>query len=126
MCYCDDYYPPTVFREKNVKARKPHKCSECYRVITVGETYRSVFGVWEGNAQTFHWCAHCDAAQTVVAAVTDCRCYSFGGLWDDFHETAENFKELQRIYYAVRRKWTYRRGPQKGQLMPIPNVPVTA
>jgi hypothetical protein len=123
VCHCSsDYNPPSVFNQKDVKARKPHKCSECYRVIAIGETYRNVFGVWDGSSETFFWCAHCDAAQSIVEAATDCHCYLFGALWEDFRETAElsRNKTVQRIYHNVRRQWTYRRGPKKGQLVPVP------
>lgn len=40
MCmadYSDDY--SIVLHDRDQKARKPHKCSECYRVIEAGEKY---------------------------------------------------------------------------------------
>lgn len=44
-CYCDyDYDGPSIHRVTNPKARKPHKCAECYRPILPGETYESFWG----------------------------------------------------------------------------------
>lgn len=127
MCDCDcDYDPPSVFRENHVKARKPHKCSECYRVINIGETYRRIFGIWDGRPETFRWCAHCEAADSIVGATVDCHCVLFGGLWDHFRDIATDYPGFGRIYHGVDRQWTYRRGPKKGQLVPIPVAAVTA
>lgn len=129
MCSCDfDYDPPSVFNDKDVKARKPHQCSECHRVIAAGETYRRIFGVWDGDARSYTWCSHCCAGQSVYAALDDCHCYVFGGLWDDIHEAARSARSfaIYRLFLDARRKWTYRRGPRKGQLVPIPVALVSA
>jgi hypothetical protein len=129
MCSCDfDYDAPSVFNDTKHKARKPHKCSECHRVVAAGETYRRIFGVWDGIAQTHFWCAHCCAGQAAYAALDDCHCYCFGELWSDIDEAAHSAKNfaIYRLFLGARRKWTYRRGPKKGQLVPIPVALVPA
>ena len=50
-----------VFEEKQVKARKPHRCSSCDRLVEAGETYTR----WSGISPDF---GHCSAAFH-----TDCR-----------------------------------------------------
>lgn len=122
-CFCD-YDPPTVLSEKTVKARKPHDCSECGRKIAQGEIYRSIWGIWEDHPDRFCWCAHCNAGHQVVSAVTDCDCFCYGGLWENFRDTCETCCDfaLWRIQIGVQRKWLVRRGPRKGQLMPLPKV----
>jgi hypothetical protein len=129
VCYCDcDDDPPSVMRDENHKARKEHKCSECGRTIAIGEIYRHIWGVWNGDSHTFWWCSHCIAGQQAAAALTDCDCYCFGGLWDQFWEDCRDHKSfaLYRLLIGEQRKWRIRRGPRAGQLMPIPLVPQTA
>jgi hypothetical protein len=62
----DDCDRPSVYSETWHKARKPHKCSECYAPIPVGVRYLNVFGVWDGDAETFRVHAECDELRTVV------------------------------------------------------------
>ena len=58
-CECDWDAGPEVFREKIVRAKKQHVCCECRKEISPGEDYEYVFGVWHGEAQSFHTCETC-------------------------------------------------------------------
>ena len=50
---------PTVFRATAHRARTPKVCDECRRTIEPGELYENAFGVWSGDAATYHTCAEC-------------------------------------------------------------------
>lgn len=47
------------------KARKPHKCHTCFRVIDTGEHYSTQFGVYYNVAQRFKQCTHCIAVWNI-------------------------------------------------------------
>lgn len=44
---------PDVYRESKPIARKVHKCDECRCVIPKGQRYFYIWGVWDGEAQTY-------------------------------------------------------------------------
>ena len=45
-CVCDfDYDPPELYKQKDRRARKTHKCYECKSVISPGEMYVYTVGV---------------------------------------------------------------------------------
>lgn len=87
-CYCD-YDPPSVFSDKTVKARKPHKCTECSRTIEPGETYHYAFGVWDGFADSFHTCSHCTEIKQFVRISVPCFCWAYGNMLDDAKEAIQ-------------------------------------
>jgi len=45
--------------ETSPVAKKIHTCSECNRIIHVGEKYSREFGIWDGRAETFKICHDC-------------------------------------------------------------------
>lgn len=130
MCYCDDADPQITGGSVERKARKPHKCYECRRAIAKGETYTEHSGLWrDGGWMTFRWCEHCAAAQEVHQAITKCHCYTFGGLWEGIRDSLPGFGDVRdvavcRLIAGMDREWRRRRGPRKGELMPLPVVPV--
>jgi len=65
MCFYYDEYAE-LYREREVKARKEHKCAECYRRISIGETYQYIFGVFQGDAFTYKICSGCQALRTKI------------------------------------------------------------
>lgn len=81
----------SFFSEKWVTARKPHLCAECKLPIAKGEKYRRVAGKWEGDLDTFHFCASCeDIAHEFMDGA---RC--FGILWDEMQSNWEAGAPLQ-------------------------------
>ena len=46
-------YPPEMYNELRVKARKEHKCCETCLVIKPGQYYWRIVGVWEGTFSTY-------------------------------------------------------------------------
>lgn len=124
MCNCDDYDPPSVYNESEPKAKKEHRCSECRRTIEVGEQYLRIEGCWDGVWSTSKVCRHCSAMADVMRSISECFCPSMGNmLCEFFDEDRDGHGTLPaRLYHSARRKWRYKRGPRKGQLMPEPLV----
>jgi len=59
MCfYSDDGYAE-FYREKEVKARKEHKCYECCKTVLKNEIYQYIFTVFEGNVSVIKICSKC-------------------------------------------------------------------
>lgn len=54
-----------------VKARKLHRCSECYGTINPGDTYEKVFVVHDGDASNFKTCQKCVEARDWLLNETD-------------------------------------------------------
>lgn len=128
MCYCD-YGPAELATETIHKARKDYKCDECRRIITRGERYQYHSLLFDGSWNAYRWCLHCAAAQGIASDLADCHCWLYTEVWQDLREHAcEERKNpaLIRMVKGAERKWTYRRGPKKGQLVPIPVALVTA
>lgn len=59
MCNCSTDDGPSCFRARRRKARKEHRCVECYKTIAVGETYEYTSGVWDGVGDSFKTCLRC-------------------------------------------------------------------
>ena len=105
-CFCD-YDPADVYRASIVAhARTRHTCSECGRLITIGERYERVFGVWEGDANTFKTCSRCLDLRDFVASNVPCFCWAHGNIIEDAMETAEEYHEPGNglLFGAYRRK----------------------
>ncbi len=54
--------PCDVWRETERKARKEHRCGCCGRRILTGESYRAIFGVYEGEVFSGKYCGACREA----------------------------------------------------------------
>ena len=63
MCECTFSDMPAAFRAIWRRARKPHKCYECGRVIPKGAQYEYASGIWDGNANDFKTCLRCEKAR---------------------------------------------------------------
>lgn len=81
MCDCGD--GPSTYRETRPTARKEHTCCECNGVIAAGETYRLLWGVWDGEAKTFKTCLDCLELHDWADGDTDCFCPTLGNLHTD-------------------------------------------
>jgi hypothetical protein len=76
-----DYDGPNEF--ENIewpKARKPHRCEECRRIIAAGERYERFSGKFDGSLFCLKTCAECaeirDAFNCEGGAIVD-------GLWSE-------------------------------------------
>ena len=104
MCNTDYDYP-SVYSVKEHKARKIHKCDECYSKINIDEKYRSHFGVWNGKASTFKACHFCMIAQDWLKI--ECGTYMLGGLREEIEEHAFEYRKifLYRWLIGIREQW---------------------
>ncbi len=68
-CSCDvDYgFRPELYSERNVQARKKHKCCECNETICKGDVYERIIGKWDGDFGSFATCATCAKIRSVQA-----------------------------------------------------------
>lgn len=113
-----------VSRTTSPKARKPHNCCECGRIIAAGERYEYNFFVQEGHADSFHTCAHC---QVGYQWLTDnCGGHMVGGdsLIEEMDEHAREYPALafglRLIATAMRERWERFDG---AGLVPLPPMP---
>lgn len=96
-CCCDN--PPSCFSQGVRRARKEHRCCECYGPILWGERYEYSSGVWDGGPDNFKTCEPCAAWRNALAKADDtCDCVPFGDLWATIEEWAhEQELELTRV-----------------------------
>ena len=57
--YCDLESGPECMTTVWRKARKEHRCCECYRTIEKGEKYQYISGIWDGAPSSFKTCRQC-------------------------------------------------------------------
>jgi hypothetical protein len=123
MCMIDDSDGRVeVLSMRWPRARKPHKCGECHRVIEPGERYNIHAGTYEGEFVTHKTCEHCTVARDWLSA--ECGGWLYEGVEEDISEHATNGlygRPVMRLAIGMRRKWRTR----KGALMPVPEVPAT-
>lgn len=109
-----DFMPATVDR----KARKVHRCDDCYRDITVGETYNHSDYIWNGRWVTWNRCGHCNSVMHTVwnLRLVDLEDYLESDIWDALRDSGQ--VSLMRLRVAIKWKWHHR----SGELMPVPEV----
>lgn len=84
------------------KARKPHRCDECYGTIQPGETYRKCTGVFDGAGFTHKMCNDCDALIKEMNEGKDFEdTVSFGDLLEFASEEGD---EYLRRFADIKRK----------------------
>lgn len=109
MCSIDDAESWAIYRESTPRARVEHYCSECGRVVRVGETYRLIEGMLDDGYHewTRHkTCQHCLALSNFM--MTLCNGYVLGDLvkelvehWYDGYRSVT----LARWIAGCRRGW---------------------
>lgn len=125
MCMIDDAEPYLLYaRKKGVRARKPHQCYECSRMIEVGETYTYVSGLYEGRWDSIHECAHCSWAAEWL--LENCNGYLHGAVFDDLYEHW-SYELIRTLDLGRRIVWIRRRWRDKlGNLIPVPQQGASA
>ena len=68
MCFTD-VEKCEVCCPKDVTSRKTHKCSECGRDISKGETYLKVTGIFDGGPFTHKECWRCQVLRDRIIAM---------------------------------------------------------
>ncbi len=76
-----DYDEPRFYSERVVRARKQHRCCDCYRRIAPGTEYMRCSGMWDVYVSTHHRCLDCVELAEAVAAL-GCS-WAFGNLHED-------------------------------------------
>lgn len=98
--------------ERNVTARTPHRCGECFRTIQPGEVYQRAAGRWWGDFWHMTTCAHCAHLRPLVREF--CPDYDedyYGGLLDCLYgDTSGLPTDVLRAFVNMRRRWTRRDG----------------
>lgn len=115
MC-SNDYSSPSFYKSETRKSRMARCCSECCVAIGIGDTYESVFGVWEGDPGMVATCMNCVAARKTVTRITGCVCFSHWNLEEELQYAArEHYKgksgerfALYRLIIGFRNKWKAR------------------
>lgn len=95
MCRVDDYDPPQFSSSDWRRARKEHKCEECYGPIRPRETYKRVAGKYDGMMYTYALCESCDAWGEAYSKAQRQHCsgrgwsWELGRMWEDIAEFVE-------------------------------------
>lgn len=120
MCgidYCDEI--SIVLHDRNHKARKQHKCSECNRLIEAGEIYNVQRTVFDGSASTYKTCQHCQVVKSWLSK--ECGGYIYQGVYSDIVEHAQEGYgiKVKMLGIGMSRKWKRK----DGRMWPIPKLP---
>lgn len=107
MCMIDDCDRANVYVARTFRARKQHRCQECWRLIEPGENYERVFMAYDGTAYTSKTCQHCVGARKLLIKHCD------GFLHESVLEDLQNHisealpwsMQAARFVVAMRRKW---------------------
>jgi hypothetical protein len=102
MSWACDYDPLVFYREREVAARKEHRCEECSAPILRGERYLSFSGKGE---DFFSGGQHllCRDACVWIRDVLNGECIPFGALrewWDDHRSPSDLWSALGRATVA--------------------------
>lgn len=104
---------PSCYGHEERRARRAHKCCECYGMIRPGEKYHYHHGVWDGEALDYKVCADCEALRTECDGDSryDERTpfrglqESVDGMWSGAPELFVRFVEIMRKRGAVIPSW---------------------
>ena len=88
-CYCDSYSYP--YRAEARKARKAHRCSECFKPIPAGSRYEYATGKCEGEWFSAYTCERCLDLREYVQAHVPCLCWEHGNANEEIIETAREW-----------------------------------
>lgn len=76
-----------VLHERHPKARRAHRCDECWRVIAIGDRYTVERTIWDSRLRTHKTCAGC---WTVREWLLDrCGGFVYGQVINDAWESSD-------------------------------------
>ena len=84
MCDVGSAEMPRLITETMPKARKKHICCECGSVITPGEKYEKISGLWD-KFETYKTCLFCAEVRQQAHSEFDLNLdegFVFGQLWE--------------------------------------------
>lgn len=100
-----------------IKAKKGHKCRECWRVIDKGERYHREVYVFDGVFTTHRTCEHCMVVRGFLR--DECGGFLYGGVEEDAREHCferQYGMDLARAVVGMQWKWR----TKAGRLLPVP------
>lgn len=108
MCAIDECDPWEIVQLTEPRARKSHKCGECYRIIRPGEHYHLLKGRTVGDDRfTIHkTCTHCKALGEFMSVM--CDGYPLGQLYEELQEHYYDGYASTQLYSwitALQTKW---------------------
>ena len=122
MCAHEDADPAVVLSDKDYKATKQHRCSECGRTIEAGEHYNRQTIAFEGTRETYKVCSHCEVCRDWLQH--ECGEWIYGGVRKEIAEHYhDGYTQVGRLLVGIQRRWSRFNGQG---LMPIPNEPVNS
>ena len=78
-----DECPASAYTQKNRRAAKEHRCTECGETITKGTMYEYVKGLWDGAWSAYKTCLSCVEIRDHFACVSG---WLFGEVWSQIEE----------------------------------------
>lgn len=127
MCMIDGGERYDVLSQERRRARKAHRCGECFRDIAPGETYEYATGLIDGTWNTHRTCLHCVAARAWLAKV--CGGWMYEGVAEDLQEHIDhgyNPRWLNLAVSGIRKKWRAPDGSMRRPMSLPKNLPVPA
>jgi hypothetical protein len=82
---CSDNDTYELFESKMLKARKAHKCGECGKTISIGESYEKCRGLYDGLWYNHKTCDDCLSLRTNFFGS-----WSSESLWEDFENDMDD------------------------------------
>jgi hypothetical protein len=103
-CECDyDDDRPEFFSEMVVRARKQHRCTECFGPIFSGETYKRRSGKWDGEFRDYPECYLCMELREWATVSMPCFC---ANTFETLHEKArEMVDDIKRDVPGITFEW---------------------
>jgi hypothetical protein len=96
---------PKIINQTKRKARKPHKCCECWTTIEKGEVYQCIEGLWD-DFHTYRMCLDCDelwnSAQSRLSYYYDDG-IEFGRLFEHVLDT-ENLPDVEKAVDILKKR----------------------
>ena len=81
--YVDEGQAPDLYTVRVSASRKQRRCCECGVDIKVGDQYENVWGIWEGEANTYITCATCLEIRNLLF----CYGWMHETMWSDLKES---------------------------------------
>lgn len=116
-----DYDPMDFCTVTYPKARKAHRCCECYRDIPKGVEYQRIAGKYDGQVDTYKTCLDCMNIRNGLQCDEG---VGLGDLWEqvsyifsEFNTTClQKIKTVSAKEYMLERwnKWKFKEPPTKG------------
>jgi len=119
MCMIENAECFQVHGSRDIKkSRKGHKCTECGRIINVGEPYRIYSGLFDGEWDHYPTCQHC---LVVCQWLTEnCSGFCHSAVYQDIAEHAREYRLMSLYRLEVGMLWKWKAGTMRVPKLPQP------